>query len=103
MHISNIKFAKSGDLNIAYERFGRGPDVVVIPPLVSNVELDANAELANIKAPTLVRNVIGDRISPPAVGRFLADKIPGARYEEFEGDDHFCWIMPRWREMTDCC
>jgi len=70
--------------------------------LDSVVELDANAELANIKAPTLVMNVTGDRIFPPAIGRFLADKIPGARFELFEGDDHFCWIMPKWREMTDC-
>jgi class 3 adenylate cyclase/pimeloyl-ACP methyl ester carboxylesterase len=69
--------------------------------LDSVIELDANAELADIKAPTLVVNVVGDRIFPPAVGRYLADKIPGARYEQFEGDDHFCWIMSNWREMSD--
>jgi class 3 adenylate cyclase len=66
------------------------------------VDLDANSELANIKAPTLVINLTGDRLFPPAVGRYLADKIPGARYEEFEGDDHFCWIAPNWREIIDC-
>src|SRR5262245_9524829 len=37
--ISDIKFAPSGDLNIAYQRYGSGPDLVVIPGLVSNVEL----------------------------------------------------------------
>ena len=39
MDISDIKYARSGDLNIAYQRFGAGPDVVIIPGLVSNVEL----------------------------------------------------------------
>jgi hypothetical protein len=39
MDISEIRYARSGDLNIAYQRFGAGPDVVIIPGLVSNVEL----------------------------------------------------------------
>ncbi len=39
MDISEIKYARSGDLNIAYQRYGAGPDLVLISPLVSNVEL----------------------------------------------------------------
>jgi hypothetical protein len=39
MDISDIRYARSGDLNIAYQRFGAGPDLVIIPGLVSNVEL----------------------------------------------------------------
>ena len=39
MDISEIKYARSGDLNIAYQRFGSGPDVVIIPGMVCNVEL----------------------------------------------------------------
>jgi pimeloyl-ACP methyl ester carboxylesterase len=39
MDISEIKYARSGDLNIAYQRFGSDPDVVIIPGLVCNVEL----------------------------------------------------------------
>src|SRR5713101_6960350 len=39
MDISEIKYARSGDLNIAYQRYGAGPDMVIISPLVSNVEL----------------------------------------------------------------
>jgi class 3 adenylate cyclase/pimeloyl-ACP methyl ester carboxylesterase len=70
--------------------------------LESVIGLDANRELPNIKAPTLVMNVKGDRVIHPAVGRYLADKIPGARYVEFAGQDHFCWIMPNWRELMDC-
>jgi len=29
--IPEIRYARSGDLNIAYQRFGSGPDVVIIP------------------------------------------------------------------------
>jgi class 3 adenylate cyclase len=70
--------------------------------LESVIGLDANRELPNIKAPTLVMNVKGDRVIHPAVGRYLADKIPAARYVQFAGQDHFCWIMPNWRELMDC-
>jgi class 3 adenylate cyclase len=70
--------------------------------LESVIGLDANEELPNIKAPTLVMNVRGDRVIHPAVGRYMADKIPGARFVEFAGEDHFCWIMPNWRELMDC-
>ena len=64
--------------------------------------LDANDRLGDIRAPTLVLNVIGDRAIPPAFGRYLAKHIPGARYVEFPGDDHFAWVMPNWRELMDC-
>lgn len=39
MEVSDVQFAKSGDVHIAYQRWGTGPDVVIVPPLVSNVEL----------------------------------------------------------------
>jgi class 3 adenylate cyclase len=45
MEVPDIRFAKSGDLNIAYQRWGTGPDVVVIPPLVSNIEIMWENEL----------------------------------------------------------
>jgi pimeloyl-ACP methyl ester carboxylesterase len=45
MHIPDIKFAKGGNLNIAYERYGSGPDVVLVPPLVANVELGWEQEI----------------------------------------------------------
>jgi class 3 adenylate cyclase len=63
--------------------------------------LDANDRLGDIRSPTLVVNVVGDRAIPPAYGRYLAAHIPGARYVEFPGDDHFCWVMPTWRELMD--
>jgi class 3 adenylate cyclase len=70
--------------------------------LASTLELDANAELANITAPTLVIHASGDRLISPTVGRYVADRIPGAHYEEFDSDDHMIWVSPVWREVTDC-
>jgi class 3 adenylate cyclase len=63
--------------------------------------LDANQRLVEITAPTLVMNVTGDRLIHPATGRFLADKIPGARLVELAGEDDFFWVMPNWREGND--
>ena len=45
MEVPDIRFTRSGDLNIGYQRWGAGPDVVVIPPLVSNVEIMWENEL----------------------------------------------------------
>lgn len=40
MKIPEVQFAKSDDgLNIAYQRFGSGPDLVWVPGLVSNIEI----------------------------------------------------------------
>src|SRR4030095_2034700 len=63
--------------------------------------LDANQRLVEITAPTLVMNVMGDRLIHPTTGRFLADKIPGARLVELAGEDDFFWVMPNWREGND--
>ena len=69
--------------------------------LESVTDLDANAHLGDIIAPTLVANVVGDRIFDPAVGRFLADKIRNAQFAEFPGEDHLCWVMPDWPTLAD--
>ena len=63
--------------------------------------LDAAEHLAQVQAPTLVVNVRGDRVVAPASGRWLAERIPSARYIEFPGTDHFFWAMPNWRELLD--
>ena len=38
-------YALSDGLHIAYQQFGSGPDIVIIPPLVSNVEMGWDHEL----------------------------------------------------------
>ena len=39
--------------------------------------------------------------SLPVAARSLAEIIAGAEYVELEGEDHYAWIMPTWRELTD--
>lgn len=56
--------------------------------------------LATIEAKTLVVHVKGDRVQPSAVGRYLAANIPDAELLEIEGEDHFCFTMPNWYELT---
>jgi len=63
--------------------------------------LDAGDAPERISAPTMVMHVQGDQVLPVAMGRLLADIIPGAQYVEIEGADHFFWIMPNWREVSD--
>ncbi|HLZ13066.1 MAG TPA: 3-oxoadipate enol-lactonase [Candidatus Acidoferrum sp.] len=46
-------------------------------------EFDARANLASIALPTLIIAGSHDLATPPADGRFLAEKIPGARFAEF--------------------
>jgi len=65
------------------------------------LQLDAGDAPERITAPTLVTHVKGDRVLPVTFGRTLADVIPGARYLENEGDDHFSWAQPNWRDIVD--
>lgn len=51
-------------------------------------EIDIRPVLDSIQCPTLVIHRTGDRLVPIAYGRELAERIPGARMVEFEGDDH---------------
>jgi len=50
--------------------------------------LDVSAQLAEIRNPTLVLCGALDQTTPPALARELAQKIPGARYEEIAGSGH---------------
>lgn len=52
---------------------------------------DASAEAARIERPTLVLHRSGDRVTEPALGRALADRIPGAAFVELEGDSHLLY------------
>ena len=49
---------------------------------------DATPWLPEIRVPTLVMGGAEDEITPPAVMRPLADRVPGARYVEIAGAGH---------------
>lgn len=54
-------------------------------------EIDVRHALPAIRAPTLVLHRRDDRMVPAAMGRYMAERIPGARYVELPGADHFFW------------
>jgi class 3 adenylate cyclase len=51
-------------------------------------DLDVREALPLISAPTLVMSTAEDRLVPPELGRYVADRIDGARFLEFPGADH---------------
>jgi class 3 adenylate cyclase len=63
--------------------------------------LDAAPFLAEITAPTLVVHATGDPLMPVAGGRYVAERIPDARFVEVPGGDHFVEPTPNWQEFTD--
>ena len=57
-------------------------------------DADVRDALPAITAPTLVLHRTDDRLCPLAVGRRLADDIPGARFVELPGADHLVIVNP---------
>jgi pimeloyl-ACP methyl ester carboxylesterase len=57
--------------------------------ILMNSQIDVRALLPAIRVPTLVLHRSGDRDSRPDEGRYIAERIPGARFVELRGDDHF--------------
>jgi len=55
-------------------------------------DVDIRDLLPLIQAPTLVLHRTGDRIVNADQGRAVAERIPGARFVEFPGDDHIPFL-----------
>lgn len=53
-----------------------------------NLAIDVRDQLAGVRAPTVVLQALGDRVSAPEQSRLLAERIADARLIEVEGDDH---------------
>ena len=51
-------------------------------------EIDVRDILSTIRVPTLILHRAGDLIAPVEGARMMAERIPDARYVEFEGADH---------------
>jgi len=60
--------------------------------VLMNSLIDTRAVLPTIRVPTLVLHRTGDRDSRVEEGRYLAEHIPGARFVELAGEDHFVSI-----------
>ena len=57
-----------------------------------NGQIDIRQVLSAIRVPTLVVHRSGDQDSSVEEGRFLAARIPGARFVELPGVDHLPWV-----------
>ena len=74
-----------------FERFAVSP--AGIQALMGMLhDTDVRDILSTVHVPTLVLHRQGDRAILPANGRYMAERIPGARYVEVLGDDHFPWV-----------
>src|SRR5215475_2318947 len=73
------------------ERLGASPGAAVALRQM-NGEIDIRQILSAIRVPTLVVHRSGDRDSSVDEGRFLAARIPGARFVELPGEDHLPWV-----------
>src|SRR6476659_9467713 len=67
--------------------------VAASPGMVRNIfalypQLDIREVLPAIQVPTLVLHRRDDRMVSVEMGRYLADRIPGAKFVELEGADH---------------
>jgi pimeloyl-ACP methyl ester carboxylesterase len=60
--------------------------------IAMNTLVDVRDALGSIRVPTLVLHRRGDQDSRAEEGRFLAEHIPGARFLELPGADHFVAI-----------
>jgi class 3 adenylate cyclase len=50
--------------------------------------IDVRYVLPTISVPTLLLHRVGDRAANVGASRYMAERIPGARFVELEGDDH---------------
>ena len=74
-----------------YLRMGASPGAAVALTKM-NAEIDIRDVLPLIRVPTLVIHREGDRCLKVEEGRYVASRIPGAKYVEFEGIDHLPFV-----------
>lgn len=57
-----------------------------------NDEIDVRNALPAIRVPTLILHRTGDRSIQVGGARYMASRIPGAKFVELPGDDHLPWV-----------
>ena len=71
-------------------RLGASPRAVLLFAEMT-MSVDVRSLLDQVSVPTLVMHRIGDRIIEVENGRYLAERIPGARWVDLPGDDFLLW------------
>ncbi|MCI0437455.1 MAG: adenylate/guanylate cyclase domain-containing protein [Gemmatimonadetes bacterium] len=66
-----------------------------------NTQIDVRHVLPAIRVPALIMHRRGDRDSSWEEGRYIAERIDGARFILLEGDDHLPWIGDAHRVLDE--
>ena len=74
-----------------YLRMGASPGAAVALTKM-NAEIDVRSVLGSIRVPSLVIHRTDDQCLKVEEGRFVAERIPGARFAEFPGNDHLPFV-----------
>src|SRR3954447_3997547 len=62
--------------------------------ILMNSQADVRDALPLVQAPTLVMHRSGDRDAHPDEGRYIASRIPAARFAELTEEDHLVFVDP---------
>ncbi len=105
MDLAHYVPSKTRDLELSkslatYFRRAASPGAAVAL-LRMNTQVDIRSILPTIRVPTLVMHRTGDQDVNVAEGRYIADRIPGARFIELDGDDHLPWIGDQSRLLDE--
>ena len=57
-----------------------------------NCQVDVRDVLPSIRVPTLILHSVNDRALPVQASRYMAERIPGAKYIELQGIDHLPYL-----------
>jgi pimeloyl-ACP methyl ester carboxylesterase/class 3 adenylate cyclase len=57
----------------------------------TSLQMDVRDVLGAVRVPTLIVHRSGNQYTWPGHGRYLAEHIPGAKYVELPGSEHFPW------------
>ena len=60
-------------------------------------EMDVRALLPALRVPTLVLQHTDDAFITPAMGKYVAEHVSGAKYVELPGHNMYHWVEP-WRD-----
>jgi class 3 adenylate cyclase len=78
------------------ERLAASPGTVALMLQLTG-EMRVQAILSTVRVPTLVLQHTGNSFITPAMSKYVADQIPGAKYVELSGRNTYHFVEP-WRE-----
>lgn len=83
-----------------YFRSGASPSAALVLTKM-NTQVDIINILPSIKVPTLILQRKDDIDVKIEEGRFIAERIEGAKFVELEGDDHLFWVGDTQRILNE--